>query len=336
MTGDSGRSGPPGEWPGGRRRTGRWFAWVVLATVALALAACGDDTDPPPSTTAGADAAPEIERYDVEAARETLVDPSRATPSNGSFPGAASRTVETQIYRPVVPEAVETGDGFPLVLFSHGIDDDYERYDEVLREWAAAGYVVAAPNFPLSRKGAPGGPTLSDLDNQPGDLQFVIDEVRRLADEPDHELAGLVGDATALAGKSFGAITTLQAVYGPDPIDGPVDAVVSMAGYMDDTSAVDRAESPLLMIHGDRDERVPYQSSVEVFGLANPPKYLLTLTGEGHTGAYNGGEEPVEVLVPRASLDFLDAYVKGDAAALDRVVDDSAVPGVATLDAVPA
>ena len=113
---------------------------------------------------------------------------------------------------------------------------------------------------------------------------------------------------------------------------GPVFALVRPH---DRVSGTHRADTPLLLIHGDSDERVRYQSSVEVFALANPPKYFLTLVGEGHTGAYNGGDRPVEVLVPQASLDFFDAYLKGDDAALERLTTESDVPGVATLQAEP-
>jgi dipeptidyl aminopeptidase/acylaminoacyl peptidase len=309
---------------------------AIVFAVCVLLAGCGDDVaEPPASTVATTAGETTIERYEVASSVETFVDDARATPANGSFPGAPSRTIETKIYRPVPPGDGEDGDGFPLIVFSHGIDDDDERYEAVLAEWAASGYVVAAPNFPLSRKDAPGGPTLADLDNQPGDLQFVTEEVRRLAAEAGHELEGLVGDETALAGKSFGAITTLNAVYGPDPVAGPVDAVVSMAGGLDDRTGLDGADTPLLLIHGEDDERVPYQSSVDVFAAANPPKYFLTLIDEGHTGAYNGGDSAVEVLVPQASLDFFDAYLKGDDDALERLTSDYDVAGVATLDAVP-
>ena len=37
--------------------------------------------------------------------------------------------------------------------------------------------MVAAPTFPLSSDGAPGGETVSDLENQPGDLRFVTTAV---------------------------------------------------------------------------------------------------------------------------------------------------------------
>ena len=309
-------------------------AFLLAAT--LLLVSCGDDASRSVASTVETIAGvATVEHFEVDASVEMFVDESRATPPNGSFEGAPSRTIETKIYRPVVPDVVEAGAGFPLIVFSHGIDDNYRRYDAVLREWAASGYVVAAPDFPLSRKGAPGGPTLADLDNQPADLQFVMDGVRGLTDESDSELSGLVADKTALAGKSFGAITTLTAVYGPDPVEGPVDAVLSMAGGIDDKTAVDRVDTPLMLIHGDVDVRVPYQGSVDVFAVANPPKYLLTLLGEGHTGAYNGGDSQVEVLVPRASLDFFDAYLKDDPAARDRLAADDDVPLVATMDAVP-
>ena len=321
----------------GERRLGRVLrTGGALLLAVLLLVGCGDDSSSPAASTVDTTADEAVvERYEVGAFVETFVDESRPTPANGSFEGAPSRTIETKVYVPVAPDGVDVGAGFPLIVFSHGIDDSYERYDAVLREWAASGYVVAAPNFPLLRKGAPGGPTLADLDNQPADLQFVMDSVRGLADESDRELPGPVADTTALAGKSFGAITTLTAVYGPDPIEGPVDAAVSMAGGMDDKTAVDRADTPLLLIHGDSDVRVPYQGSVDVFALANPPKYFLTLVGEGHTGAYNGGESAIEVLVPQVSLDFFDAHLKDDAAARDRLNAEDEVPSAARMEAVP-
>ena len=47
----------------------------------------------------------------------------------------------------------------------------------LLTAWAAAGYVVAAPLFPLSSSETPGGPDGGDIGNQPGDMSFVIDQM---------------------------------------------------------------------------------------------------------------------------------------------------------------
>ena len=63
---------------------------------------------------------------------------------------------------------------FPLVVFAHGFAVTPALYAHLLQSWARAGYVVAAPVFPLENANAPGGPDESDLINQPTDMRFVI------------------------------------------------------------------------------------------------------------------------------------------------------------------
>ena len=46
------------------------------------------------------------------------------------------------------------------------------------------GYIVVAANFPLTYRYAPGGPTVTDLANQPADVSFLIDAVLELEDPP--------------------------------------------------------------------------------------------------------------------------------------------------------
>ena len=63
---------------------------------------------------------------------------------------------------------------FPLVVFGHGFAVTPAYYYRLLRAWAQAGYVVAAPVFPLGNAHAPGGPVEADIVNQPRDMSFVI------------------------------------------------------------------------------------------------------------------------------------------------------------------
>jgi predicted dienelactone hydrolase len=56
---------------------------------------------------------------------------------------------------------------FPLVVFGHGFDNTPVPYARMLQAWARAGYVVAAPVFPLGNADAPGGADESDIVNQP-------------------------------------------------------------------------------------------------------------------------------------------------------------------------
>ena len=117
------------------------------------------------------------------------------------YPAAGDVPATTE---PVDDAAVADGT-FPLVVFSHGWLASGPAYEVRIKEWARAGYIVAAPTFPLS-SGA--GGMLGDYVNQPADVSFVIDELLALPD--DDPLAGHVdADAVAAAGHSLGAITTI-------------------------------------------------------------------------------------------------------------------------------
>src|SRR6202035_5291617 len=63
---------------------------------------------------------------------------------------------------------------FPLIVFGHGFAVTPATYSRLLQSWTRAGFVVAAPVFPLGNARAPGGPNEADLVNQPADMSFVI------------------------------------------------------------------------------------------------------------------------------------------------------------------
>ena len=74
------------------------------------------------------------------------------------------------------PPATSSGP-FPLVVFGHGFNATPGIYARLLQAWARAGYVVAAPFFPLSNANAPGGADEADIVNQPADMSFVITRI---------------------------------------------------------------------------------------------------------------------------------------------------------------
>jgi fermentation-respiration switch protein FrsA (DUF1100 family) len=60
---------------------------------------------------------------------------------------------------------------------------------------------------------------------------------------------------------------------------------------------VRRIKSPLLVVHGDRDEVVPYVQGQKVFAAAPEPKKFYTITGAGHNDTYVvGGDSYFAVL----------------------------------------
>jgi hypothetical protein len=100
---------------------------------------------------------------------ETFVDTTRPTvPSVG--PTLPSRTLATAIYRP------NRHGQFPLIVFAHGASGHPVKFTKLFSAWADAGYVVAAPAFPLTNDHA-ASQNLGDLAQQPGDMSFVLDHV---------------------------------------------------------------------------------------------------------------------------------------------------------------
>lgn len=271
----------------------------------------------------------------------TFVDHSRPTAANGSYRGAPSRTIPTLVLYPArgEPGGADT-DGedaprapgrFPLLVFSHGFTASGPAYRPLLREWARRGYVVAAPTFPLSNGAAPGGATLNDTFNQPGDVSFVIDSIERLS-RRDRTWTGFVdADRVAAAGHSLGAVTTLLATYNTCCADRRIRAAVPISGILvpaPDSRFFTGRVAPLLLVHGDRDETVPFSGSAKAFSEAPPPKFLLTLVGAPHTPfADPRWNRPLVTVVG----DFLDGYLKHRPGAVARMRSDAASTGAARL-----
>lgn len=334
-----------------RGATSRLLARALAATLCVASVASAA-----PAAAGGVIRRPRvvpIGAYAVGMISATFVDPSRATAPNGTFPGSSSRTLLTAIYypargtpgdKPVANAPVDTSHGpYPLVLFSHGVLARGVFYEGVLKQWASAGYVVAAPDYPLSNTNAPGGVTfgggVSDVKNQPADASFVISQVLKL-DKTEHLVGGTVDQTrVGASGHSLGGITTYGLVFSACCSDRRIKAAVPMSGF---AGIVDRADRyfgglkvPLLTLHGNADPIVPYQLDIEGFARAKSPKFLVTFLGGGHISPFLGGSDPAAVALQRATVDFWDRYLKGDNAALGQLRADASVTGVTTLQQDP-
>ncbi len=60
----------------------------------------------------------------------------------------------------------------------------------------------------------------------------------------------------------------------------------------DSLAKIPELSVPLLLLHGDRDEIVPYAQGQRLFEAAKEPKTLYTITGAGHNDTYMVGGEP--------------------------------------------
>ena len=281
---------------------------VLSIAASLLLASCGDEdrnhgTAAPPLTSAMV-----MQRgpFAVGVTRMIFVDASRPTMPNGTYPGAPSRSLTTEIWYPTDPgpsagedenrdvQLARSGGPFPLIIYSHGFMSGRTGGGYLARHMASYGYVTASPDFPLTRFNAPGGANLLDVVEQPRDVSFLIDQILALSNRSDSFLSGGIdAQRIGLTGLSLGGMTTFLATFHPTLRDARVRAAAPTAspacffgpGFFDGRSI------PLLILHGDIDAIVPYQQSgVFAFQEARPPKYLATIVGGSHTGFTDGIE----------------------------------------------
>jgi alpha-beta hydrolase superfamily lysophospholipase len=213
--------------------------------------------------------------------------------------------------------------GFPVVVYAHGNNGSPELSLPMLTRLAAAGFVVAAPAFPLSRRDAPGGNTASDYRQQPADMRFVLDEVLAGRVGP---VAPVDGGRVAVVGHSLGAITVLGLTQNSCCHDDRIKAAVAISGTQAqwDGTWYQPPTTPLLLIHGDHDDVVPFNGSTEVFAAAPSPVGLVRLIDGPHT-LYG---PPWLDVVATTTIDFLRAELDDDASAEAALAVDGNRPGL--------
>jgi len=208
---------------------------------------------------------------------------------------------------------------YPLIAFAHGFNAAPETYADLLAHWASAGYVVAAPTFPLSSGTSPCGAVAGDVVNQPQDMSFVITSVLREADGHAGPLSGLVDDHhIGAAGHSNGGITVYGLVGNTALRDKRVTAaaILSATAQNFPKGKYDLAHlPPVLFVHGTDDALVPYSAAVDGFNAARGPKGLLSITGGDHGSA-------ASTSAYAATTDFFDSYLRDDDEAQQRLPGD--------------
>jgi dienelactone hydrolase len=332
--------------------------------VALTLAACGASG----GTTSATRASPAAPVVTTDGAATTTADGAATTAADGAATTTAAPVVarrptppfaiadqvltfvdhsRTVSYRGEAPQPRKlvtivryprARGPFPLVVFGHGFAVTPAPYARLLQAWAGAGYVVAAPVFPLGNANAPGGPNEADLVNQPRDMSFVITRMLALSGARGGPLAGMIAPREiAVAGQSDGGDTALSAAYNSRFHDRRIRAAVILSGQeIPGVGGYDfpPPSPPLLATQGLADTINLPATTFAFFDAAPAPKYLLTMPGAPHLPPYTY-QEPQLGIVERVTTAFLDRYLEGQPGALTRMKAAGHVPGLASLQGDP-
>ena len=274
----------------------------------------------------------------------------RSTPKHGDAPATPFRTLSTFVLYPAAgapstnavsgARPASEGSPFPLIVFAHGLDSNGPIYGPLIEQWAAAGFVVVAPTFPLSSISAPGGASVVDDIAQPGDLSFVLTQVLSLSQKKGNVLSGMIDPhRIAAVGHSLGAMTVLAWSEDTCCEDPRVDAAVVFDGveaFFGKGAFFAGRTVPLLVLHGTADQTIPYKDGRQIYLDAKPPKYFVSLIGAPHVSFLQFSLTPQKPTVwehvdVQSVIDFLEGELDDDGAALKSLAAVAEDPGVATL-----
>jgi hypothetical protein len=192
--------------------------------------------------------------------------------------------------------------------------------------------------FPLENADAPGGPHEADLVNQPADMSFVISSLLAARQPGTTGFAGTIDPrGIAVAGQSDGGDTALATAFDPSVQDPRIAAAVILSGAEDPFAhafAFSSIGPALLATQGTADTVNPPSMTNAFYNIAPSPKYLLELLGASHQPPYTQ-PGPQLATVERVTIAFLDAYLRLDARAGQRLLSRSLAGPDAVLHASP-
>lgn len=274
--------------------------------------------------------------YGVAETTLALVDQTRVAVVDGHV---GPRQLPTMVW---YPTGTGAGGQRPLVVFASGYLQCPEQYEPLLMAWAASGFVVAAPTFPLTNCDVPGGAEEGDILNQPADMSFVIGQLLAASatgTPGDGRLSGRIDpQRVAVAGQSDGGDTVAALAFDTCCMSRPVKAAMILSGAELSSfggTYFPPGSPPMLVVQGTADTvNLPADSMTLYQDDTTGPKALVLLDGADHLGPYEGSN-PTEALVAEITTDFLDQYVLGQPGAASALASVADQPGIDSLTASP-
>ena len=280
---------------------------ISIAVLATALSACVPPPQPPPEPVAPTSLARDLP---VASTIRWFDDPTRIIPPYGSFGGTDTRPIPTTVWYPT-----DRGAGpYPLVIFAAGYNAGPDNYAALLSRIASAGYVVAAPYYPIL-SGWPAGP--SDVVGWPDvfpDTGFVTTAMLNSSAWGDPELGGMIDpQRIAVAGHSDGALISFSDGYVAFRSDPRVRAVISYSAALDEPNTIYQPNGrAFLHLVSDTDEFNDFEHTLQWdWDNLVDPRWTIALWNASHAGPYMDPSDDHFDAVVGITVAFLDHTLKG-------------------------
>lgn len=261
-----------------------------------------------------------------------VVDRAAGTPARGTTPARPDRRLQTFVWYPAAGSgaAAALPGPYPLVVFAHGFNVTPATYAPLLRGIAAAGYVVAAPEFPISAAGSGGPAREDDLANQALDIRATISTLLASSARAGWLSGRLASHEIAVMGHSDGGETVAANILIAGDYDGRIGAAVIVAGQLPAWGRVDPVDVPTLVVQGSGDTVNPPELSQRLFRRLSSPKWYLDVVGATHEQTAVGTDASTRI-ERRAIVAYLNAILGHRPRALAQLQQLGNEPGVTEL-----
>ena len=221
-------------------------------------------------------------------------DPERVTPEHANLKGVSENVITTPDGEHLVTWWTAPKPGKPVVLYFHGNGGNISWRSGRVQMLQQAGFGVMTLSY-RGYGGSTGAPSEAAII---ADAQLAYDHLRDKGFGPSQ---------IVLFGESLGSGVAVQLAASRSVaglvLDSPYSSLTDVASrrfpilpvrlllqdQFNSMGHIKDVHVPLLIVHGDQDDVVPYDLGRRLFETANEPKKFLTLPGAGHTAPLKDG-----------------------------------------------